>query len=178
MDLQQLRTFLAIADCGGVARAAARLNMSQPAASRQIQVLEASLGVPLFDRIGRRVQLTGEGADLLRRCREIVRQADLLRERALALKDGEAGVLTIGATPPMIAHVTMDAQYLGKETVTVAAGTFAARKFRFVDDGASGMDGAHPLYELWITDDEDAVFLQGGVGGYMMTWYELVELRR
>ena len=54
MDLNQLRTFLAIADTGGVARAAARLNLSQPAASRQIQVLEAELGVLLFDRIGRR----------------------------------------------------------------------------------------------------------------------------
>jgi hypothetical protein len=83
-----------------------------------------------------------------------------------------------GATPPMIAQVKIDAQYLGKEQVTVAAGTFAARKFHFIDDGSSGMDGAHPPYELWITDDEDAVFLKGGVGGYMMTWYELVELCR
>ena len=38
--------------------------------------------------------------------------------------------------------------------------------------------GQHPPYELWITDDADGVFLKGGVGGYMMTWYELVELRR
>ena len=58
MDLHQLRTFVAIAETGGVARAAARLNLSQPAASRQIQVLEADLGVQLFDRVGRRVKLT------------------------------------------------------------------------------------------------------------------------
>ena len=83
-----------------------------------------------------------------------------------------------GATPPMIAHVKIDAQYLGKEDVTVVAGTFAARKFQFIDDGSSGMAGEHPPYELWITDDEDGIFLKGGVGGYMMTWYELVELRR
>ena len=83
-----------------------------------------------------------------------------------------------GATPPMIAQVKIDAQYLGKEEVTVRAGTFAARKFQFSDDGASGMAGEHPPYELWITDDEDAIFLKGGVGGYMMTWYELIELRR
>ena len=108
MDLQQLRTFMAIVDQGGVARAALRLNMSQPAASRQIQALEASLGVPLFDRVGRRVQLTAEGEDLLRRCREIVRQADLLRDRAIALKSGEAGVITIGATPPLIETVLVD----------------------------------------------------------------------
>lgn len=83
-----------------------------------------------------------------------------------------------GATPPQIAQVKIDAQYLGKELVTVAAGTFPARKFQFIDDGSSGMDGAHPPYELWVTDDEDGIFLKGGVGGYMMTWYELIELKR
>ena len=83
-----------------------------------------------------------------------------------------------GATPPMIARVQMDARFLGREEVTVEAGTFAARKFEFIDDGASGMAGTHPPYEMWLTDDEDAIFLKGGVGGYMMTWYELVELKR
>lgn len=83
-----------------------------------------------------------------------------------------------GATPPMIAHVKIDAIYLGVEQATTAAGSFRTRRFQFVDDGASGMAGAHPPYDVWITDDEDAVFVQGGVGGYMKTWYELVELKR
>jgi hypothetical protein len=83
-----------------------------------------------------------------------------------------------GATPPMIAQVKIDAEYLGKEEVTVVAGTFAARKFAFIDPGDSGMAGEHPRYELWITDDDDGIFLKGGVDGYMMTWYELVELKR
>ena len=78
----------------------------------------------------------------------------------------------------MIAHVKIDAIYIGNEEVTVPAGTFATRRFQFVDPGDSGMTGAHPPYDVWITDDEDAIFVQGGVGGYMMTWYELVELRR
>jgi hypothetical protein len=83
-----------------------------------------------------------------------------------------------GATPPMIAQVKIDAEYYGKEEVTVAAGTFAARKFAFIDPGDSGMAGEHPRYEMWITDDDDGIFLKGGVDGYMMTWYELVELKR
>ncbi|MFZ4746812.1 MAG: hypothetical protein ACOYLK_07950 [Sphingomonas sp.] len=83
-----------------------------------------------------------------------------------------------GATPPLIAQVKIDAIYLGTETVTVTAGTFATRHFQFIDDGSAGMAGEHPVYDLWITDDEDAIFVQGGVGGYMMTWYELVELKR
>ena len=102
MNLRHLRTFTAIADAGGVARAAARLNLSQPAASRQISTLEAELGVPLFDRVGRRVQLTSEGEDLLRRRRHLLNEADLLGERARALKGGQAGTLRMGATPHVI----------------------------------------------------------------------------
>lgn len=83
-----------------------------------------------------------------------------------------------GATPPQIAHVRIDGMFVGREEVTVPAGTFAARHFQFIDDGTSGLAGEHPPYDLWITDDEDGIFLKGGVGGYMMTWYELVELKR
>ena len=79
MDLHQLRTFVAIADDGGVTRAAARLNLSQPAASRQMQVLEATLGVTLFVRIGRRVQLTSDGEDLLWHSRRVLAEAQSLR---------------------------------------------------------------------------------------------------
>lgn len=83
-----------------------------------------------------------------------------------------------GATPPMIAEVNIDAHYVGPETITVKAGTFAARHFQFLDDGTSGMAGQHPPYDVWITDDTDGIMLQGGVGGYMQTWYELIALDR
>lgn len=83
-----------------------------------------------------------------------------------------------GATPPIIAEVNIDAVFLGRETVTVKAGTFAAKHFQFIDDGNSGMAGQHPPYDIWITDDADAIMLQGGVGGYMQTWYELIALDR
>lgn len=83
-----------------------------------------------------------------------------------------------GATPPIIAEVNIDAVFLGRETVTVKAGTFAAKHFQFIDDGNSGMAGQHPPYDVWITDDADAIMLQGGVGGYMQTWYELIALDR
>jgi LysR family cyn operon transcriptional activator len=102
MDLQRLRTFVAVADAGGVAKAALRVNLSQPAASRQLQMLEAELGVPLFDRVGRSLRLTSAGEDLLRRSRRLLTEAEELRERARALKAGNAGTVAIGATPPMI----------------------------------------------------------------------------
>lgn len=82
-----------------------------------------------------------------------------------------------GATPPMVAQVTIDLEYLGDETISVAAGTFACRKFAFIDRGEMG-GTQHPPYEMWVTADDDSIFVQGGVGGYMQTWYELVELSR
>jgi DNA-binding transcriptional LysR family regulator len=108
MNLRHLRTFVAIADAGGIHRAAVRLNLSQPAASRQIHALEAQLGVPLFDRIGRRVQLTSEGEDLLRRSRKLLADAAMLAERAGALKKGESGILRVGATPQVIENTLAD----------------------------------------------------------------------
>src|SRR5512145_668909 len=97
MELHHLRTFVAIADAGGVGRAAAVLNLSQPALSRQIRGLEQALGVRLFDRIGRRIRLTSEGEDLLQRSRRLLADATSLGERARALKGGETGVLRVGA---------------------------------------------------------------------------------
>ena len=87
---------------------AARLNLSQPAVSRQIHALESDLGVPLFDRIGRRVQLTSEGEDLLRRTRRLLAEAESLSERAGALKTGETGILRIGGTPQVIESMLAD----------------------------------------------------------------------
>ena len=108
MNLRQVRALVAIADAGGFARAAERLNLSQPALSRQIHALEADLGVKLFDRIGRRVQLTAEGEDVLHRGRRLLVGADALTERARALKSGQTGILRVGATPQVIENSLAD----------------------------------------------------------------------
>jgi DNA-binding transcriptional LysR family regulator len=102
VNLRFLRTFVAIADNAGVARAAARLNLTQSAASRQIQALEDELGLRLFARIGRGVRLTPEGEDLLVRSRHLLSDVAALGERASALKSGKVGVLRVGATPQVI----------------------------------------------------------------------------
>src|SRR5215216_4319817 len=99
MNLRYLQTFISVAEVGSIARVGARLNVSQPAASRQILALEAELGVHLFDRIGRRLRLTAEGEDLLRQSRRVLMEADLLNARARALKGGHTGILRVGGTP-------------------------------------------------------------------------------
>jgi LysR family cyn operon transcriptional activator len=111
MNLRHLRTFVVIAEAGGFAAAASKLHLSQSAASRQIQALEADLRVMLFDRIGRRVHLTSEGEDLLRRSRHLLAEANSLVERARALEKGETGILRVGATPQVIEHTL--APFLG-----------------------------------------------------------------
>lgn len=110
MELKHLRTFVTIADVGGFARAANRLNLSQPALSRQMRALEVGLSVRLFDRVGRGVQITAEGEDLLRRSRRLLADADSLGERARTLKAGETGILRVGATPQVIENLL--AQFL------------------------------------------------------------------
>src|SRR5215510_15701020 len=102
VNLRYLHTFVSIVDSGSIARASARLNVSQPAASRQILALEAELGVPLFDRIGRRLRLTSQGEDLLQQSRRLLMEADVLSARARALKGGQTGILRVGATPMVI----------------------------------------------------------------------------
>jgi LysR family cyn operon transcriptional activator len=105
MNLRFLRTFVEIADNAGFARAAARLNVTQSAASRQIQALEDELGLRLFRRTGRSVRLTSEGEDLLVCSRRLLFDADAIRQRASALKTGEVGVLRVGATPQVIENL-------------------------------------------------------------------------
>jgi LysR family transcriptional regulator, cyn operon transcriptional activator len=102
VNLRALRTFVVVAEAGGFSRAGGRLNLSQSAASRQILALEADLGVSLFDRIGRRIQLTSEGKDLLELSGRLLADADLLTERARALKGGQTGTLTAAANPQLI----------------------------------------------------------------------------
>lgn len=108
MNLRHLRAFATIAATGGFGRAADRLHLSQPALSRRIHALEAELGVPLFDRIGRRVELTSEGEDLLRRSQRLLADADSLGERARSLKAGDTGILRVGATPQVIENLLAD----------------------------------------------------------------------
>ena len=108
MDLRHLRYFIAVVEAGGISRAAARLRITQPALSRQIRDLENELGVELFDRVGRRIEVTATGEDLLRRSRDVLAAADALTDRARALKTGDAGILRVGVTTQTLESVLAD----------------------------------------------------------------------
>jgi len=102
MDLRDLQTFVTVAAQGTVSKAALHLHVAQPALSRRISALERELGVRLFDRIRRRLVLTGEGERLLSECQGIVAAVDALTERAELLRRPDSGVLKVALTPQMI----------------------------------------------------------------------------
>jgi DNA-binding transcriptional LysR family regulator len=102
MDLRHARTFVTVADLGTVSKAATRLHIAQPALSRQIRDLEQELGLNLFDRVGRRLVLTGEGEQLLGDCRGLLNCASSIGERAQQLRRGDAGILKVAASPQFI----------------------------------------------------------------------------
>jgi LysR family cyn operon transcriptional activator len=99
MDLRTLRHFTTLAELLSFSAAAEQLGLSQPAVSRQIQLMEAELNLKLFDRVGRKVFLTSAGRELLDHGYEIQRGLDSLVSRAADLASGKQGVLRIGATP-------------------------------------------------------------------------------
>jgi DNA-binding transcriptional LysR family regulator len=97
-ELSQLRCFLAVAEELHFARAAARLNMTQPPLSRQIQLLERALDILLFDRSSRSVKLTPAGRAFLPEARRILQLADQAGLAAKRVARGEAGSITLGST--------------------------------------------------------------------------------
>jgi DNA-binding transcriptional LysR family regulator len=96
MTLVQLRHLLALADSGSFSRAAEAVCLTQPALSRSIQALEDELGQPLFDRLGRRSELTPFGRAMAVRARQVLDDADALRDHGRRLARGDAGELRLG----------------------------------------------------------------------------------
>jgi DNA-binding transcriptional LysR family regulator len=93
---RKLGYFIAVAETGHIGRAAERLRISQPPLTRQIQALEAELGVDLFHRTARGVTLTQAGEQLLADARNISVLMDQAAERAQRAGRGQVGRLDVG----------------------------------------------------------------------------------
>jgi DNA-binding transcriptional LysR family regulator len=103
-DLRSFRSFVAVAEQRSFGRAAESLHLAQPSLSLQIQKLERDLGVQLFRRTSRRVELTDAGEALLREARALLAQAQVAVDTARNAGRGEIGRLTVGFydTAPLI----------------------------------------------------------------------------
>ena len=96
MNLQDLRTFVAIVELGGFGRAAEALHAAQPAVSQQVKRLERQLGATVLRRSTRRVELTAAGAQLLRRARSILAEVDRAEDEVRLIEAGRAGRVALG----------------------------------------------------------------------------------
>jgi DNA-binding transcriptional LysR family regulator len=96
MELWQLKYFLAVADDLNYGRAAARLNVAQPSVTRAVQGLENELGVILFLRDKRRVELTPAGRLFADEARGLVAGLERGARQARRAERGEVGTLTVG----------------------------------------------------------------------------------
>lgn len=90
MDWASLTAFVAVAEHGGFSAAAGQLHLTQPAISKRIALLEASLDARLFDRLGRQVLLTEAGRLLLPRAKQMLAEAEAAR-RAIDDLDQDIG---------------------------------------------------------------------------------------
>jgi DNA-binding transcriptional LysR family regulator len=99
LNPEQLHTFVAVADTGSFSAAAARLGFTQPAVSRQIKALEATIGdVRLFRRVGKTVRLTHAGEELLLHARGVVDLLARTEQHMHGLRGQLTGRVGIGAT--------------------------------------------------------------------------------
>ncbi len=96
MTLVQLRHLIELATSGSFSKSAVKLHLTQPALSRSIKALEEELGQVLFDRIGRKNELTAFGSHIVQRARVLVDEANELRQTSVQLQKGEIGQFRIG----------------------------------------------------------------------------------
>jgi len=104
IELRHLRYFLVAAEEEHFRRAALRLNIAQPALSRQIKDLEERLGVVLFERVNHRVHLSPAGRALQEDARRLLRQAEIAFERAVGVSAGRIGQLRVGFSASTVRH--------------------------------------------------------------------------
>lgn len=135
--LETLRTFVAVADSGGFARAAKQRASSAPAVTRAISTLERRLGTPLLLRTTRSLRLTEAGESFLADCRRILGELDAAEAAVTGVRDEPRGLLAITA-PTMFGrrHVApLLLEFLSNHAEVSARAFFADRVVHLIDEG-------------------------------------------
>ncbi|WP_256213115.1 LysR family transcriptional regulator [Bacillus sp. OV322] len=105
MDMKQLFYFCTIVEEGQITRAANKLHMAQPPLSQQLKHLEEEFDVKLFERNGRKMELTSTGKLLYKRAKHLLSQASDTILEVKEMSKGFKGVLTIGANKSCFSHL-------------------------------------------------------------------------
>ena len=98
MDFRSLKAFIAVAECGSFSLAAERLFLTQPAISKRVSALEDDLGIALFDRLGRSIQLTEAGEKYLVSARRILDDITVSRDELHSLSSTISGKLRLATS--------------------------------------------------------------------------------
>src|ERR1700691_1512472 len=105
MELRHLRYFTAVAEEQNVTRAAARVHVSQPPLSRQIRDLEEELGVALFKRTAKSLELTEAGKLFLNEARAVLLRSDEAVQAVRAVAAGTRGQVRVGYAPSLTVEI-------------------------------------------------------------------------
>jgi DNA-binding transcriptional LysR family regulator len=116
MTLVQLRHFLELVNTGSFSKSAVKLHVSQPALSRSIKTIEDEFGHQLFDRVGRKIELTAFGHYIYVQARELIDRANNLKQSGQQLLSGQMGKVRIGLgsgpgallMTPLLAHMASE----------------------------------------------------------------------
>jgi DNA-binding transcriptional LysR family regulator len=162
LDIAPLRSFVAVADCGGFLKAADALHLSQGAVSQHVRRLESAIGRPLVERLGRGSRFTADGEQLLTHARRILALHD---EAVHSLVDSDKTIV-IGSTEHAAAQLLPD-------LATELERTLPHYRVRFrIDRGTSlreGLAGGRIDLALLLGPVDDASAT--AVGELELTWY-------
>ncbi|MDR3531978.1 MAG: LysR family transcriptional regulator [Rhodopila sp.] len=136
--MRELRTFVQVARIGSISRAAERLNIAQPALSRQLHKLEQELGVPLLVRHVRGVTLTQAGTLLLDRADALLHQFDQLPHDIRSSEDAFTGHVVLGVPP--------------SAGLLIAPAVFKLFRARWPNATLQIREGISSLLEEWLLD--------------------------
>jgi DNA-binding transcriptional LysR family regulator len=171
VTLEQLRVFVCVAECEHMTRAAQTLNLTQSATSAAIAALEERHGVKLFDRIGRRIALTGAGRAFLAEARAVLARAATAEQTLADLAGLKTGALAIAASqtvgsywlPPRIA--AFHARYPGVAVALRIGNTDAVAELTRageVDLGFVEGEIDEPALEAMPIDEDELLIVAAG----------------
>jgi LysR family transcriptional activator of nhaA len=121
INMNSLFYFFEIAKAGSLKQAAIKLHLTQPTLSHQLKTLEHNLGVMLFDRIGKRLQLNNDGKLVLEHCYKIFAQLQEMKNNIDLKRERPTNQLNIGALPSMskLSVYKSIAEYIRDQTIKV-----------------------------------------------------------
>ena len=147
MNSRQLQYAIVLSEIRNFSQVAEKLNITQPALSKQILSLENELGLKLFDRTTNPLSLTPAGQHFIQEAQELLYKEDQLLRSMAQYKSGEAGQLTIGVTP-------FRSSYLIPEIVKKFRETYPNIRVKLIEAGSDILrkEAAEGKYDLAVVN--------------------------